>query len=155
MSRHSDARIKLVGVGNRYRGDDGVGLHVIELLQQFLPDEKLAASDGDITGLLDVFTNHDEVVIIDAVKAAQEPGAVVRLDGCRAALSDTGLRSSTHAMGLAEAVEMARSLGQLPQQLLIYGIVGSQFANVEGLSDAVQASAKKLAQQLAEEYAGA
>ena len=155
MSHPGDARIKLVGIGNRYRGDDGVGLQVIELLQQVLPLEKLATSDGDITDLMDVFTDHDEVVIIDAVQAPQVPGVVVQLDGCREALSDTGLRSSTHAMGLAEAVEMARSLGRLPQQLQIYGIVGKYFDNVEGLSDAVQASARKLAERLGKEYANA
>ena len=44
---------------------------------------------------------------------------------------------SSHAFSLAEAVEMARVLDQLPSQLTVYGIEGNDFDHGEGLSPAV------------------
>jgi hydrogenase maturation protease len=34
---------------------------------------------------------------------------------------------STHAFGVAEAIELARALGQLPARFLVYGIAGKNF----------------------------
>lgn len=148
----------LLGVGNRYRGDDGVGLEVIAQLRGKLPAAMLATGDGDLTSILDCFEQHDEVVIIDALDVhagALEPGSVVQLKPLEHSLADTGLRSSTHAMGLAEAIEMARTLGCLPRGLRLIGIVGDNFSNMEGLTPPVQAAATRVAQQLAEEFADA
>jgi hydrogenase maturation protease len=36
-------------------------------------------------------------------------------------------RSSTHAFGLADAIELARVLNRLPRKLAIYGIEAAQF----------------------------
>lgn len=155
MSLDKEQTLKLVGIGNRYRGDDAVGLYVIELLEKLLPTASLATSDGEITGLLSLFENHDHVVIVDAVQMPGEAGSIVRLDGLSATLSDTGLRSSTHAMGLAEAVEMARNLDRLPRRLTIYGIVGGQFDNSETMSAAVESAASRLVEQIIEEYSHA
>ena len=44
--------------------------------------------------------------------------------------------SSTHALGLADAVELARSLGRLPQRVVVYGIEGAAFEFGNGLSAA-------------------
>lgn len=155
MSDEQEPTAKIVGIGNRYRGDDAVGLEVIDLLKQSLPANCLASSDGEITALLSFFEDHDHVVIVDAVQMPGEVGTIVRLDGCRESLGDTGLRSSTHAMGLAEAVEMARNLQRLPRRLTIFGIVGAQFDNSEGMSPAVVSAARQLADELSEEYSHA
>ncbi len=152
------ASLSLLGIGNRYRGDDGVGLHVIAQLAGSLPAAMLATGDGELTGILDCFEQHEEVVIIDALEVNSgklEAGSVVQLDPLDQSLQDTGLRASTHAMGLAEAIEMARTLDCLPRRLRIIGIVGKDFSNVEGLTRAVQAAARRVVQQLVEEFAGA
>lgn len=41
---------------------------------------------------------------------------------------------STHTVSVAEAVEMARVMGRLPDRLLIYGIEGADFGSGDGLS---------------------
>jgi len=55
----------IVGIGNQYRGDDGVGLAVIDDLHNKLPI-KLVKSRGDISDLIDIFSHHDTVYLIDA-----------------------------------------------------------------------------------------
>ena len=48
---------------------------------------------------------------------------------------------STHAFGVAEALELARALNRLPPCLLIYGIEGKNFAMGTGLSPEVRTAA--------------
>jgi len=149
------ASLSLLGVGNRYRGDDGVGLEVLKLLAGKLPGAVLVSSDGELTGILDCFGRHDEVVIIDAIDVPRgelEAGRVIQMNPLEQSLEDSGLRASTHALGLAEAIEMARTLDSLPGKLRVIGIVGANFANTEGLTPAVQATAIRVAQQLVEEF---
>ena len=152
------ATTKLVGVGNRYRGDDGVGLVVLQQLGERLPHSMLVVSDGELTGLLELFEQNSEVVIIDALEAQDgklKAGSILHLNPAVDGLEDTGLRASTHAMGLAEAIEMARALDSLPQQLRIIGIVGEEFSNRQGLTPAVQLAADQVVRELLEEYSHA
>lgn len=152
------ASLRLLGIGNRYRGDDGVGLEVIAQLVGKLPAATLATGDGELTGMLACFEQYAEVVIIDALEESAgrlEAGSVVQLDPLEQSLQDIGLRASTHVMGVAEAIEMARSLDCLPRKLRIIGIVGEDFSNVERLTRPVQAAATRVAQQLMEEFSDA
>ncbi len=57
-------------------------------------------------------------------------------------------RGSTHALGLGEAIELARALGRLPGRLLVYGVEGADFGTGEGLSPAVTAALGPLADEL-------
>ena len=52
-------------------------------------------------------------------------------------------RASTHHFGLAEAVELARAVGQLPERLVVFGIEGASFGRGRGprapaVADAVE-----------------
>lgn len=149
------ASVILIGVGNRYRRDDGVGPAIIDSLAARLPASMLRTSDGEITSLLSCFEDFEEVVIIDAIddhKGASKSGDIISFDSSADHLEDPGLRASTHAMGVSEAIEMARVLGKLPRRLSIIGIVGADFSNAEGLSDSVQQAADKVSRLLVEEY---
>jgi DNA-binding transcriptional LysR family regulator len=53
-------------------------------------------------------------------------------------LPKSGFRCSTHAFGVAEAIELGRGLGNLPQYLVVYGIEGKNFAAGVGLSAEVE-----------------
>ena len=55
---------------------------------------------------------------------------------------------STHGFGVAEAVELARSLNQLPPQLIIYGIEGKNFADGFGLSPEVEGAAAQVVRRV-------
>ena len=149
------ASVKLVGVGNRYRGDDGVGLVVIDSLASRLPASMLKTSDGEITALIECFESNEQVVIIDAIDDTGQrasPGCIVRIDALEQSLQDTSLRSSSHAVGVGEAVEMARVLNKLPDKLSVIGVVGMDFSNKEGLTESVQLAAESVAMQLEQEF---
>ena len=150
-----DQRPSIIGVGNPFRGDDGVGPYVLAGLAQALPELQLLASDGDVGELLSAFERSDELVLIDAVDGAAAglaTGTLMRLRGDDPALASAGLRTSTHAMGVAEAISLAAVLGLLPRSLTILAIAGECFERSEGLSPAVACTADRLIGELIDEH---
>jgi hydrogenase maturation protease len=59
---------------------------------------------------------------------------VLRLDARCAPIPQSLFPHSTHALGVAHAVELTRSLGELPDELIIYGMQGAIFAAGVALS---------------------
>ena len=150
--------VRIVGVGNPYRGDDGVGPYVLAGLAHALPEANLIISDGEVSGLLTVFESCSELILVDAMDGSATgvpAGTLVHLDGNDEALAESGLRTSTHAMGVAQAIALARSLNSLPEMLTVTAIAGESFSPGEGLSAAVGLAADRLIQQLIEQYAHA
>ena len=70
----------------------------------------------------------DEAVIVDAVRSGAPTGTIHRFDAGAGPLP-ASLRgvASTHHVGLAEALELARALGRLPARTTVYGIEGISF----------------------------
>ena len=75
---------------------------------------------------------------MDAVSTGAEPGTLHRFDATAEPLPAELFRSSTHALGVADAVELARELDRLPARLAVYGIEGENFETGEGLTPAVE-----------------
>jgi hydrogenase maturation protease len=115
--------IRVIGVGNVWRGDDAVGLLVARRLRERLgPSVEVIEAEGDGLALLDLIEGIDHVILIDAVKGVGQPGATVRLDLSAESRWGTVAPCSTHAIGVADAIDLARALGRLPKQIILYGI---------------------------------
>ena len=69
-----------------------------------------------------------------------QPGRVTRWVEAPGTLAASPSSRSTHTLGLGEAVQLARRLGALPRELIIYGIEGQDFGYGPGLSPAVQSA---------------
>lgn len=131
-------RMLVIGIGNRDRGDDGFGPAVTQALAERAPmGVACVAHDGEPAGLMTCWEGAARVVLIDAVRSGRPPGHIVRLDLAREALpTDIGPRS-THALGLAQAVELARVLGKLPPWIRFIGAEGTAFDAGTDLSPAL------------------
>ncbi len=137
----------IVGIGNPFRTDDGVGPWVAQALKAKGFNAEVHEADG--TGLITYFERYDDIIMVDATKSGKPPGSLLHLNATQAPLPINVFQCSTHRIGLAEAVEIARALGMLPPRLRIYGIEGASFAAGYGLSDDVEQAAAALAVQLA------
>jgi hydrogenase maturation protease len=139
----------LIGVGNAWRGDDGAGLAVARRVRELSPaGVEVREVEGDATALVEAWSGAEGVVVVDAAESGAPPGTVRRFDAASQPLPVRGLRSSTHAFGVADAVELARALGRLPQRLDVYAIEGASFAAGERLSPAVERAVAELATAL-------
>jgi len=124
-----EPRLVVIGVGNAYRGDDAAGLIAVRRLRNRLGDCVVCREEnGEGTALMEAWQEAHTVILIDATRSGTPPGTLHRFDVVAQSLPTTLLCSSTHAFGVAEAIELARALGQLPARFLVYGIEGKTFA---------------------------
>lgn len=143
----------VIGVGNPYRRDDGVGIEIAHRLRvRGCGDTTVLEHDGEPAGLLHAWEGAGVAYVIDAVRG-DSPGRVHRVEILpdHPALPPLRARGSSHALGVGDAVELGRVLGRLPGRLVLLGIEGSDFTIGEGLSEQVGRTATAVAAELATE----
>jgi hydrogenase maturation protease len=137
----------VIGVGNPYRRDDGLGPYVVDRLRALgLPESMLAVSRGETTELMDFWDGADLAVVIDAVRSEPcHPGRIHRLT----VFDPPGERSrAAHGLDLGEAVELARVLGRLPARLVLFAVEVADTGYGVGLSAPVAAAGERAAEEI-------
>jgi hydrogenase maturation protease len=135
----------LIGIGNEYRRDDGVGLVIVRQLRSVVPaDVTVLELSGEGATLMDAWQKAAIVYVFDAVRSQATPGTIHQIDAKAQTVPTQFFHYSTHAFSLAEAVELARVLNQLPPKLVLYGVEGADFGGGVGLSDCVEIAVPKV-----------
>ncbi|MFF3734546.1 hydrogenase maturation protease [Streptomyces sp. NPDC002476] len=110
--------------------------------------------DGDPARLINLWEAADLAIVVDAAYAhPRHPGRFHRLNLDGGQLSQTGSATSSHGLGLGDAVELARELDRLPGQLVVYAIEGANSSLGVGLSAPVAAIVEPLTDRIAKEIA--
>lgn len=136
----------VIGVGNPDRGDDGAGRFVARRLRELAPaDIVVREASGGAAEILDAWAGFARVVVVDAARSGVAPGTLLRFDASAAPLPASLARESTHGWGVAEAVELARALGRLPAELVVYALEGRRFGAGDALAPVVREAATRLA----------
>ena len=142
----------VVGIGNPARGDDAAGREVARrLLGSDLPDTQVVESDGDVAALVQAFEGRTRCIVVDASHCGLRPGTVQRLEAHARALPASFAAASTHALGLTDAIELARALDQLPEAVVVYAIEGHSYAPGRGLSEPVRHAVALVARRIRRE----
>ena len=148
--------IVIIGVGNEYRSDDGAGIAVARRLRAIFPKGvTILEESGEGAALMQAWQGATCVMLVDAVRSGASPGTIHRLDARAAPMPAGFFHYSTHAFSVAEAVELARSLDQLPPHLIVYGIEGANFAAGIELSPAVEQAVEVMVERLAQKIQAA
>jgi len=137
----------IIGCGNLDRGDDAAGLLVVRRLRELGVEAQ--EQGGEALTLIEVWRGAQNVVLIDTVVTGCRSGKVTIWDATTHRLVSEAFRCSTHTLGVAGAVELARILGWLPSNLRIYGIEGKRFKVGTQPSPAVLRSVEQIAQEIA------
>jgi hydrogenase maturation protease len=144
-----------VGIGNPLRGDDAAGLLAARALCALGPEGvEVRELEGEPVDLIEAWEAAGAVVVADAVASGGEPGEVHRVDAGAGPLPAALAGPSTHALGLAEAVELARALERLPPRLVVYGIEAAGFEVGAEPAAAVRAAAERVAAAALEDLRG-
>ena len=114
----------ILGIGNLLRTDDGVGVHVVNQLNDSgkLPGW-VEAIDAETSGLdlPALLQGRERVIVVDALEANEEPGSIFRFDARR--LSSSAPHAvSLHEAGIVDALRALEVLGQRPETEII-GVV--------------------------------
>ncbi len=144
----------VLGVGNADRGDDAAGPAVARNLRSLLhPSIQIVEHGGEVTALIGQMEGAKRVFLIDACVSGARPGTIHRFDVSVAPLPAVALGLSSHGFGVAAAVELARALGQLPRQCIIYAIEAASFEIGAPLSPSVAAGIVEVARRVLAEVA--
>ena len=142
----------VVGIGNRDSGDDGFGPAVAHRLVGRVPSTaRILERSGDALAMIEDWDGIPCVIVIDAMAPISEPGQVHRLDLTDSPLPIGFAPSCSHTFGAAETVELARSLGRLPQYLAAYLVEGEQFRTGAPLSLAIAEAVGDVADRIVNE----
>jgi len=142
----------VIGIGNLYRGDDAVGIVVAHRLRaRNPPGVMVVEANGEGATLLDTWKDAPAVIVLDAANSGAAPGTIHRFDAGSERMPSRFFHCSTHAFSLAEAIELARALGQPPSQLIVYGIEGKDFTAGHELSAEAQQAAAEVVKHVIKE----
>ena len=149
----------VIGCGNPLRGDDAVGIEVVQRLARCQLPPHVRCVDAGTSGLEIVLLMRDaeKLVLIDAAAPRQrergQPGRLHQLSAeeilSRVAAHASAAAVSIHAVRWDQAIALARALGgPQPAQLTCFLIEGGSFAHGAPLSAAVEATANQLVARL-------
>jgi hydrogenase maturation protease len=117
----------VIGVGQAGRADDVVGLLVAAEVRRTTPAVDVVTLDSP-TRLLDTWEDRDDVVVVDAIRTGRSPGTITLVEVGDRRLPARAGAGGSHGFGVAEAVELGRTLGRLPRRLVIVGVEAATFA---------------------------
>ena len=146
----------VIGVGNEYRRDDGIGPALIATLEDsWLPEVQLIVSDGDPARLIDDWAGAPLAVVVDAVLCEPStPGEIHRTELPRHQVSsDRGdpaaepqsHAAGSHSLGIPDALRLGAALDRLPHRLVVYAVEAADVSFGTELSGPVAAALQQLA----------
>jgi len=143
----------IVGVGNPFRGDDGIGPYVIATLME-QPCEGVTLIDGGTDAMTLIDTIKDQsgpVIIVDAVDMKRAPGTIEVFKPEQAKVNLAGDAMSTHGFGLAEMLKLLETL-EIAADITIVGMQPADISFREGFSEPVEAKIDELVQTIRREF---
>jgi len=131
--------ILVLGLGNILLTDEGVGVHVVEsLLERYIVPDGVDVVDGGTSGMdmLDMMTDRDHIVIVDAVRTGAPPATVVRLaeDEVPAFFRT---KISPHQLGLSDVLATLTIMDKEPGGITLIGVVPVDMGTALALSPAI------------------
>lgn len=129
----------VIGVGNPFRRDDGAGIAVVDLLAADPPPGvRLTCTDAEPIRLMDAWEGVWLAIVVDAALGRPaRPGTVHHIWFGR---MPGGVATSSHGLGLPEAVELAHVLDRLPERLSVVTVEAADTGFGVGLSEPVAAA---------------
>lgn len=141
----------VIALGSEGRGDDGVGLAVARKLTGKLSNCRIISGQDDCMAIVNAWDGAIHSVVVDAANSGAKAGTIHRLSLDVTPLPRELARCSSHGTGLAEAIELARILGKLPRQLVIYAIEAHSFKPGDSMASLVEKAADEVACRIEEE----
>ena len=143
----------VIGIGNDLRHDDAIGLYVVRIIEEHsIPEVKTVIGVKDGTALINAWEGFNNVYIVDAIQSKDTPGKIYRFDALTEEIPEHTFSShSTHVFNLSSTVKLAESLQQLPDKLIIFGIVGKNFSHGRGLTNEVKTGGDEVVKNILSE----
>ena len=150
------AKLGVLGVGNTLKGDDGIGVVLVDRLkgEDFADEVEFDEVEFHEVGTSGMNIVHylaklDRAIIVDAIRSEGSPGDALvfrpeEVDG------DMTVRS-THDANLLEAIELSETLGEKPERIIIMGIIPKDMLLRDDLTPELKEKLPELEDKLREQ----
>jgi hydrogenase maturation protease len=139
-------RLKVIGIGQSLRGDDAIGIIIVEEWRKncstYIEENGIKVETSSLpgVGLIDILAGFETVIFVDAVQTGFElPGTIFKLREKQLA-SFVSSAKSAHGWGVAESLKLGRELraDEMPETVRILGVEAAQFEMGADISEAIK-----------------
>lgn len=146
----AEKNILILGIGNIFRKDDGIGVHLVRRILKSgidIPDNVEILDGGTaFYDLVPIMTGRERIIIIDALKVDDEPGSIYRFPAERLKSPPAG--GWFPLFSIQELLYQVNLAGHHPAVEII-GIVPEDIESIEwGLSTTVEKSVPKAIREI-------
>ena len=116
-------KVAVVGIGNLLLKDEGIGIHVVEILKKANLSKEVELIDGATLGLdlLYLMEGKDKVIIVDAIDANAKPGTIFKFSP-QDIKDKEKTKLSLHQVGLLEVLELNEVRSERTPEIVVFGI---------------------------------
>jgi hydrogenase maturation protease len=117
----SPLNIVILCIGNLLLSDEGVGVHVAHKLMNMNLPKGVSVVEGGTDGfrLLNVITEADRLIVVDAINGGADPGSIYRFNINEVKNCPSGFKTSVHQIGILEVINMSGLIGKTPHTTVI------------------------------------
>ena len=129
--------VVVLGLGNPLMADEGIGVYLVERLTESAGDypdvDFIDAGTGGLA-VLHAIEGRRKAIFLDCAYMGQEPGSIRRFVPEEVRSVKVLAHQSLHEADLLRILDMARQLGQAPDEVVIFGIEPERVEPSWGLS---------------------
>lgn len=136
----------VVGLGNPLMADEGIGVVLIEKLNELaaageVPTSDIEYYDGGCGGmyLLHTIAGRQKAILIDCCLMGAEPGTIRCFTPDDVNSVKQMAHLSLHEVDILKVIELAQQIGQCPDEIVIFGIEPVSITNQMHLNEPIQA----------------
>lgn len=143
----------VLGIGNILLRDDGIGVRVVQKLEEkgSLPGVELVDGGTSTMDMLGLFLTCDRVIVVDSLRGSHPPGTVYRLTPEQLG-SYKGFNVSLHDVQVMDLTRISAMLGKTPEVTII-GVEPKEIEESMDLSPELEAALPKLVELVEAEVA--
>ncbi len=139
--RYMKTEVTIIGFGNKYRSDDGIGIRVIEELKKLDSFKEVEVIDGGTSGtdLLFLAKECKKIIIIDAIDIGKDAGQVVciKASDIEEFIKGDYKSLSLHDLNLCDVLKIIREL-KIDTEILIIGVKPENIGFGESLTPEIE-----------------
>lgn len=146
-------KINIIGIGNTLYSDEGVGVHILPLLEEALKGYKnVEVIEGATEGmkLLEPVEEADYLIIVDAINAGKPGGELITIENADIP-KYFGVKMSVHQVGFQEVLFAAHLQERLPKEMIMFGVQPESLELGLELSETVERKLSELAAMIVEQ----
>ncbi len=124
QNSNQEKKITILGIGNTLFSDEGVGIHVLPLLEEmFKGDPGIEIVEGLTDGmkLLGPVEDAEYLLIIDAINAGKPGGEIISIKDDEIP-AYFGIKMSIHQLGFQEVLFAAKLRERYPKHIVMVGM---------------------------------